>query len=420
MNKKIQKRKSLRGSVALQDLLYLILLFISVVVGLKFGIRIGAKYGIFFAVIGAFAGFIAGVGFTIGTIFFAALVSWPFEAFSKWWRPDSPPCENKSCSHAGYSIELIPEDFINKNPGFSPIGDRCKKCGNLYGYLHFGRIVHILPDGGLKPYLRHKPFGRWQPDHDTDFTPAIPVSDEEFFTIAGAGALLVGILSLFLMRYLKYDWVNTLSIIGTVSGAVLLLLVAISRISGMKIDTDKTDRKKKLSSGKGNIPSWILPWISALMVGGVATLTLLFLTGFKDSISRWMAAGCTALGFVSGMIAWGVLNFKEKKIGGIGPVSFHLIGDIIKFFVVKLIALIPGAVSLGVWIVPLAHQSIVERICVSLITGGLFMLGFFIDGLSFSQYRKDSFTGINLRFHKLAPVGLILTFIGFTVGIISI
>jgi hypothetical protein len=370
-------------------------------------------------VIGALAGSILGVCFAIFVVFFAALVSWPFEAFSRWWRPHPPPCENKSCSLAGYSIELLPEDFINKNPGFSPIAYRCKKCGNLYACFDSGRFVRILPDEGLKPYLRHKPFGRWQTDHDTDFIPAIPMSEEIFFGIAGCSILIVGIPALFLTRYLKYEWVADLGIVGTVCGAILLLLVLISRISTMRKSIEKQARTERLKpSGQGNIPAWIFPWISAFMIGGVASLTLLRKGSLHDPVVRWMIGGCTALGFIAGLVAWGVLYLKEKKINRIGSVSFKLIGDVIIFFGVKLIALIPGAVCVGVWVKPLVGQSLQERICVSLITGGLFLAGFFVDGISLSQYRRDSFTGINLYFRRLAGIGLILTIIGFAIGFI--
>lgn len=161
----MKTRSPRAGQVNLFDLLMLVLLVLSALTGLYWGIELGSAYGFLGrpigGVLGAAAGVIGAVLVTL-TIFVA---SEPFDRFWRWWRPYPPACENGTCAgQDDYSRCEIPEDVVRRVRSLARFGKRCR-CGNIYGggcdYPLLNRWVRVLPEGTVRPYLRHRPFGRW-------------------------------------------------------------------------------------------------------------------------------------------------------------------------------------------------------------------------------------------------------------------
>lgn len=150
--------------------------FFLAVFGLLVGILLGADYGSRFGVLGGLLGALVGavVGF-LGTLLATFLLTFALlpldcllDRFSRWWCPYVPACENGTCVEGeGYSACEIPEEVVKRVKGLCRTGYRCK-CGHVYatGY-DYGmqrRFIRVLPDGTIRPYLRHRIFGRWRPD----------------------------------------------------------------------------------------------------------------------------------------------------------------------------------------------------------------------------------------------------------------
>jgi hypothetical protein len=107
-----------------------------------------------------------------------AVILEPVDRFSRWWRPYPPPCENGTCvGGSGYVPATIPDDVLTAVAGLSPYGRRCR-CGDLYtgGTAHGlrNRWVRVLPNGAIRPYLKHGFWGRWRRDNAGVIEPGLP------------------------------------------------------------------------------------------------------------------------------------------------------------------------------------------------------------------------------------------------------
>ncbi len=411
-----------RGAVSLADLLALLLLFISLIVGLRYGIRWGGSLGTLGAAVGGVIGVVAGVAFTVVAMLLAAWVSWRVVAFTCWWRPYPPPCERGTCIRPDQQrLEHLPEEIGETRPDLSCCGYRCQ-CGNLYAPLGSTRWVRVLPDGTLEPYLVHRPFGRWRPDPAKELPPYRHVSEAAFFGRVGAVSLAVGVAALLLTRFVSLGALQTIGAVGIMSGVTLLLLVGIDRISRRKrpvaaaSETEQGQKGKATdvdeAGGDGHIPGWTIPLIVTLLTGGTAFFVIWSEAGLDNPVSQWFIPMCAALGLILGTAAWRGRVWRQKRISRTGRDPVELLW----FVGLKIISLVPGAAAVMVWITPLPHQSLFDRVTVTLITGGLFLGLFFMGGLSFSQPNR---AGLNRCSRILAGLGLALAIVGFVLTFVA-
>lgn len=164
----MQRRRRRAGEVNLTDLLLMILALVCSMTGVAWGIKFGSALGIWGAILGSGLGLMAGVAGAVLTVLAIAVASEPFDAFWRRWRPYPPTCENGTCTHRqDYCRTEIPEDVVARVRGLSRFGHRCR-CGNVYGggcdYPLLNRWIRVLPNGQVRPYLRHRILGRWIPD----------------------------------------------------------------------------------------------------------------------------------------------------------------------------------------------------------------------------------------------------------------
>lgn len=117
-----------------------------IIVGLA--ISVGYCLGQYFGVVGWILGL--PLGWVIGN---AALTGLGRVLETIW--PVRTPCRKGACQALDYELLRIP----NEEPHF-----RCK-CGDEYfNSLPDGRFLEVLPDGSLRPYMKRKRFGGWEPD----------------------------------------------------------------------------------------------------------------------------------------------------------------------------------------------------------------------------------------------------------------
>lgn len=197
------QHKRRAGEVTLIDLLVLWLVLLGAAGGFLVGKELGSDYGLLGKVIGGIVGPIAGVAAALVATLLIALISEPFDRFWRWWRPYLPVCEDGTCSgRDGYRPCEIPEDVCKTVKGLCSRGNRCK-CGNVYAtgydYPMRNRWVRVLPDGKIRPYLKHGLFGRWRPDDGSGIVqkaaePEEPRAEIEIpgWVIPGASAALCG------------------------------------------------------------------------------------------------------------------------------------------------------------------------------------------------------------------------------------
>lgn len=421
----LQKHSMRFGAVGPDTLVTIVLLLLSVIVGMRYGVRWGAAWGIFGSIGGGIVGFIAGVAFTVFVRFLASLISPPFEAFRRWWRPYPPPCEHGTCTNLGqYHVERLRDEFHENRPDLSSIGWRCR-CGGLYAGVGATRWVRVLSEGTLEPYLVHRPFGRWRRDPAEQLPPYRPIYDPAFFGTLGAVSLIVGAAALLLTKLVSLGALQTIGAVGIMTGVALLLLAGIDHLfrrrqsaqaaSELALTEQTRTPDTKETEEEGYIPGWTIPLITTLLTGGTAFFVMWFETGLRDATSRWLVAGCTALGLILGTAAWLGRAWRGKRIARAGRDPVELLW----FVGLKLISLVPGAVAVTAWIAPLADQSLFDRVIVTLITGGLFLLGFFAGGLSFSRQDPDDPTTLDKCCRVLAALGLGFAVVGFALGFIA-
>lgn len=176
-----QRRRS--GEVGPEFMFQLMVLLLSVIVGIHYGDRFGSDYGILVRIVGWLLGPVIVTLLAFGTwlLLYLVIVD-PIERILTWWRPHPPPCENKTCTHAaGYRAYKLPDDVARRWKGLASWGRQCG-CGRVYAGGNDSplrdRWVRVLPDGSLRPYLRHRLFGRWKPDR-ADAVIAVPATYKE-------------------------------------------------------------------------------------------------------------------------------------------------------------------------------------------------------------------------------------------------
>jgi len=227
------------------ELLVFVLIAVCAWAGVVHGIKIGASYGTPGKWIGGIAGLITGVVAAGVYVFVAALINEPFDRFWRWWRPYPPMCENGKCEglRANETCK-IPEDIIQKIKGISWLGWRCK-CGNLcaggFGYGMRNRWVRVLANGEIRPYLKHRSFGRWIPDDGVGI--GVPGKNEK-----------------------------------------------------IEKALDNLDRVK--------LPGWVMACLLTVIFGSVAAITVWNNSGFSNPIGPWFVVACSAMGLVFGSVAW--------------------------------------------------------------------------------------------------------------------
>ena len=127
---------------------------------------------IFFTIIGAAGGAIWGMrhgiiwgisGFFLGGVIGYAISAIPlmvFVALGRWFGP--PNCRTDS-THKGHLLRrarFTKEGTLwNCDCGLRYLETRWK-------FTRSARFLEILPDGFLRPYMKRKPCGKWQPDAD--------------------------------------------------------------------------------------------------------------------------------------------------------------------------------------------------------------------------------------------------------------
>lgn len=75
-----------------------------------------------------------------------------------WWIPEYPPCR---CGHSGKSNYK----FEGWRHGSQLL--TCRNCGRQY-LKKVRSFLQVNPDGVARPYLMHRPFGRWQHVSETN------------------------------------------------------------------------------------------------------------------------------------------------------------------------------------------------------------------------------------------------------------
>lgn len=111
---------------------------------------LGGKWGLSGWLLGA------ALGFGIGIIVLKTVLNLPAQIWHK-SRPLRPLCRKGVCQAQDYLLLKA----TREGSAF-----QCK-CGDKYFRLGMtGRFFEILPDGSLRPYMKRKPFGKWESDAD--------------------------------------------------------------------------------------------------------------------------------------------------------------------------------------------------------------------------------------------------------------
>ncbi len=137
----------------------LLLILIAVTLGaMSFALRGSEMFGLIGFFLGGVAGFFITFAGLFGLIWFASLA----ETISSGMFPYLPPCGNGKCKSGfldgfgDYEPERSQEDW----GGYF----RCK-CSRLYQLrIKEGRVLEILPDGTVQPYMIARPFRGWTPE----------------------------------------------------------------------------------------------------------------------------------------------------------------------------------------------------------------------------------------------------------------
>ena len=103
-------------------------------------------------------GFLYGVlGFILGAALSIIIPRTLFYLVDK-WRPVRPLCRKGICKWDDYDVRGWDED----DERITIL--RCK-CDIYYVKLG-GRLMEILDDGSIKPFMKHSLLGRWKPDYN--------------------------------------------------------------------------------------------------------------------------------------------------------------------------------------------------------------------------------------------------------------
>ncbi|TWU07005.1 hypothetical protein CA54_54090 [Symmachiella macrocystis] len=224
------------------DLLFVFLALVCSMCGFLFGLGLGSDYGILGKAVGCVLGLIIGGAASVLFMLCVAVVGDLLDRIWRRWRPYPPPCENGTCVHTSHfrSTE-IPDEMVHSVAGLAKYGQRCR-CGNLYagGIAHGlqNRWVRVLPDGTIRAYLIHRPFGRWKPDNSTE---------------------------------IKQE--------------------TIERV---------LDRFGRILEGQ--VPGWGLPPLMTIIFAGIASYAVYSQSGFQHPFALWFIGALATYGFVSGCV----------------------------------------------------------------------------------------------------------------------
>jgi hypothetical protein len=161
-----------RAGCTLDELMVMLFAFGGLLLGAQLGWRLGGAYGSLgrmgVAIGGGLGGLVAGIFGGIGFV----ILGDALEKSRLRRQPFPPPCENGCCRHeADFAKFEIPPEVLQSRRGMRARGYRCR-CGNSYGSGYEDRLENkffrILPDGAIRPYLKHGIWGPWKPDDDVE------------------------------------------------------------------------------------------------------------------------------------------------------------------------------------------------------------------------------------------------------------
>jgi hypothetical protein len=140
------------------------LAIVAIVGGLAYGFMRGLEAGWWDAVLGALAS--AGIAYLVFAAFMLCVLGLLWLMLQ--YRPLYPRCRSGACRDRDYQVVTTE---LDNAPQLSAEGRskrgflvRCR-CGTLYlAALFEPRFYEVGPDGELRPYLRYRPYRRWEPD----------------------------------------------------------------------------------------------------------------------------------------------------------------------------------------------------------------------------------------------------------------
>lgn len=278
--------------------------------GAIWGGKIGAEYGPLGILPGVVAGTMAWIvcGIVLYVVFalLVTLICWPFSKFWRWWRPYPPVCENGTCKgFQSYEYYHIPDEMRADKQWIACLGLRCE-CGNIYvggiGYGVLNRWFRLLPDGTIRPYLKHRVLGRWQPDVQAEVIPPKEPTEKEFIKVMIKAIAVPGLISLFAGYSFSLDILTALGLALLNTVLFLLLFQVIAHFFG-----------RKSENGEMRIPDWGIIVLTTLPIFSISFSFLIVEGKLNDQIGRWLVLGVTLLGFLFGYGAYYVRTRKQSK-----------------------------------------------------------------------------------------------------------
>jgi hypothetical protein len=133
--------------------------------GLGYGLMRGLDAGLWEGFKGALLG--AGVGW-LSYVVMMLLIMVPLWAFFAFYRPQFPRCSAGRCKDTHYR-HLGQDEMPELRAKLAASGKeiwlvRCG-CGTLYcSSLTEQRFYEVTGEGELRPFMRHRPYRRWEPD----------------------------------------------------------------------------------------------------------------------------------------------------------------------------------------------------------------------------------------------------------------
>jgi hypothetical protein len=135
-------------------------------------ILLGAAFGVWRAYQHGWASplwdVLRGAGIGLAYFLLTMLLIFSTFALGLLYRPHFPRCRSGRCKDTDYRYLYLDSAAAGRDAELqeSTGGQLAQcKCGTTY-LISRGerRMWEVLADGSLRPYLRYRPFGRWQPD----------------------------------------------------------------------------------------------------------------------------------------------------------------------------------------------------------------------------------------------------------------
>jgi hypothetical protein len=144
--------------------LFAVVAFFSIIVGALLGIWQGARHGFAAAFRGAGGGALRGFGAYALLMFMMMTLL----ALGLWYRPPFPRCRHRKCRPQDFRYLYLdtrpPEPDRTLQEQADGLLAKCR-CGTRYLVSRSERrLWEVTADGDLLPYMRYRPFGRWQSD----------------------------------------------------------------------------------------------------------------------------------------------------------------------------------------------------------------------------------------------------------------